>query len=370
MWRVAACVVALAGLGLAHQACVESSSTAQAPDRSQLLSDIGSEVLLPLYRDFHTRSAELSASVTALCQQGTAQELTAARDAWRAARVPWKQAEALGIGPIVDLRVDAAVDFWPIRRHDVQEVLDGAETIDDAYVDGLGATRKGLPVLELLVFEPEDPTSALAGLAENDGRRCLYAAALARDVEQQAALLLSAWEPAEGDFGRELASAGKGSERYASQADAMNEIVNELIAETQRLESNRLAKPLGRQDGGTPQPGAVESPFSHNALADAQNHALGLRAAYLGHLGDGEGRGLHEAVGHVSPAIARDIERALDATRVAIAAIPEPLEAAVVDEPATVEEAFLSAKALLRLFSADMAGALGATVTFSDNDGD
>lgn len=367
MWRWAAGVVVVAGLCFGQHACVESSTTTQAPDRQALLSALGTEVMLPLYRDFHARAAELSATVTALCEQPEAAALTAARDAWRAARVPWKQAEALQIGPVVDLRVDAAVDFWPVRSEDVQEVLDGAETIDDAYVDGLGATRKGLPVLELLIFEPEAEASALAALP---GRRCVYAAALARDVEQQAARLVSAWEPAEGDFVHELANAGKGSQRYASQADAMNEIINQLITQTQKLESTKLAKPLGRQDGGEPQPGAVEAPYSHNALVDAANNAIGFEAVYFGRLGGEDGHGLHEAVTHVSPQIANEIVKGLERTRAAILAVSPPLEVAVVDEPASVEAAFLETKALLRLFSADLAGALGATVTFSDNDGD
>lgn len=330
-------------------------------DRKQVLNDLTHLVILPTYREANTRAVDLAASVDALCGTRTAANLETAREAWRAFRVPWKESEAFQLGPVVDLRVDRAVDFWPLRAADVEEVLAGTDTIDDAFIDGLGVTRKGMPVLEYLLFEPADALAALSA-GDTESRRCVYARAVARDVAQQTQVLLSAWEPSEGNYAGTLIE--------GDQAAALTQIVSALLSHVQIVEGSRLAKPSGRQDGGVPQPASVEAPYASNALADLAACVDGVENVYLSRRGDADGLGLSDAVARVAPDLDPLIRSQIDELRTSIRAIPAPLATAVVEAGPAVETSFVAAKELLRLLSADMSVALGTTPTFSDNDGD
>jgi predicted lipoprotein len=336
----------------------KSDSTPAGVDRAQLLDDLTANVVLPTYRDFSANADELATKVDALCDAPDAARLDDARSAWRAARIPYKRSEAFALGPVVDLRIDAAVDFWPVRTGDVDEVLAGADPIDAA---SLGATRKGLGVMGYLLFDPEGDVLPLLEEGGVATRRCDYARALATDVAAKATELVTAWEPSGGDYGAEL---------LADPKDGLTEVVNALLTHTQNTEGNRIGKPSGRQDGGTPQPDAVESPWSRTSLDDIKSCIDGIESVYLGSYEGAKGVSIADDVTRRSPELDPLIRQQIVELRTRVDAIPAPLAVAVTEDPESVEAAFLAAKELLRLLAADMSTALGTTPTFSDNDGD
>ncbi|MEM9489210.1 MAG: imelysin family protein [Myxococcota bacterium] len=342
--------------------------------RRDILVGVSDAVILPIYREFDAQAQVLAEAGDALCAQRDADSLAAVRQAWRDARSPWKMSEAFGLGPVGDLRIDGAVDFWPVRAGDIEDELAQTTPIDDAYIDGLGASRKGLPVLEYLLFDPDrDDAALLAELSDGDeaSRRCMYIAELAGDIAEQAATLLAAWEPGAGDFRAQLVGAGTTSEVYPRLQQGFDVVVNRFIFTVQTVEGDKLAKPLGRRDGGTPQPGAVESGRSGNSLADLSDNLAGVAAVYFGRHGDQTGaENLDALITSLRPDLAAQIRDQLAAAQEAAQAIPPPLASAVTDSPDQVEAAFTTSKELLRLLSADMASLLGVTLTFSDNDGD
>lgn len=364
--------VSLVSIAAACSACSDPVQTSSV-DRRAILRDLGAKVIVPVYDDFASAATELRVRTSSLCDAPDAEKLQAAQAAWRAARAPFKRAEAFEIGPVRDLRVENAVDFWPVREGDVQEVLADTSSITDQYVDGLGASKKGLPVLETLIFdEAGDNDRAVAGLIDGGraSRRCVYARALGRDVEQQAAMLAAAWKPGGGDFARELATAGDGSAKFQTLAQGIDAIVNAMIGLALVVEGDKLALPLGKRNGGVPQPSDVESPVSGNSTEDIADNLRGIQSTYLGSYEGTEGVSLAELVASLNPTLDMKMRAQLVQALTAVEAIPPPLSRAVVESPAKVEAAYDSTKALLRLIAVDMVGQLGVTTTFTDNDGD
>lgn len=354
-------------LASAGTGCSSASSDGGPDTRRQLLTDLVDIVYLPTYRDFAGQTPRLTEAVSALCADPTPATHTAAQDIWREIRRPWKQAEAHGFGPVVELRIDGSIDFWPVRSGDIEEEIGVDTPVTDEYIAGLGATRKGLPVLEYLLF------GELARL-HDDGvgnRTCAYAEALARAVESDAGRLVTAWEPAGDDFRGELIQAGDGSDTYSKLADAVNDSANAIFIATERAESLKLAKPLGRRDGGIVQPDAVESRYSDNSVADLVDTIVGIRNSYTSTYAGASGTSSYSAVvASIDAALDEQVRTQLDRCDAAIADIAGPLADAVVNAPGTVEPAFECTKELLRLFKVDVAGALGVTPTFGDVDGD
>lgn len=344
------------------------SPKSQGPDqRRQLLEDLTDVVYLPTYRDFAAAVPPLVEATATLCAEPTAANQSAAQQAWRAARRPWKQAESFStFGPVADLRIDGAIDFWPLRVDDVEDELAQTAPITDDYIAGLGSTRKGLPVIEYLLFG--DLERLHDGGAAN--RSCDYLAALARAVDAAADRAVSAWDPSAGDFRAELVGAGDGSSTYARLGDAVNDSANGIFIAAEIAEGVKLAEPLGRRDGDVPQPQNVESPYSDNSIADLVDSFTGIRNVYTTSYGGASGLGYSDLVARANPGLDADVRARIDECIAAAEAIEPSLAAAVSESPAAVESAFDCAKDLLRLLKSDVAGLLGVTPTFGDVDGD
>ena len=100
--------------------CVEfvagCSATPAKPDPAsvQAVSSIATTVAQPAYAAFTTASQALAQSTEALAS--TTPDVTmlaTVRSDWKAARIALRKTDAVGFGPIEDLRISDAIDFWP-----------------------------------------------------------------------------------------------------------------------------------------------------------------------------------------------------------------------------------------------------------------
>jgi predicted lipoprotein len=345
-----------------------------AVDPQLVLRDLGEVVILPGYRELHQRAQALLGATRTLCTTPAADTLDAAQEAWRATRVPWKRSEAFAFGPVKDLRIDTAVDFWPARVSSIEAELAKADPVPETYAATLGDTLKGLPVMEYILFDHDGGDDAVLARLQDAGgqptRTCQYVVALAVDLELRVKTLLEAWDPASGNFAAELATAGIGSTVYVDRAKAISAVVNAFVLLVQTVEGIKLATPLGLRDGGTPQPQAAETWRSDNSRQDILDNLAGVRSMYTTSFDGRTGTSFHDAVATLDPALDAAIMAQFDAADAAVAAIALPLDQAVIEAPETVDAAFQSVKELFRLMAVDMVAVLGVTLSFSDNDGD
>ncbi|MCH9685411.1 MAG: imelysin family protein [Deltaproteobacteria bacterium] len=339
------------------------------PTREALLESLATRVFVPAYAELETASATLAAEAEGLCPDPSA-KLAGVRSAWLDARVPLKRAEAWAFGPIVDLRIDSAIDFWPVRTDAVEEAIASGEEPTPQWVEAQGTATKGLPVLEYLLFDPTTDEAAIVASLDpatpEGAHRCALGSALASRVAVRAAELHDAWDPAGGDFAGRLRADGDDSPGNPSLRMAVNDVVNHTVFALQNITDMKLGRPLGDKSGGTPQPDAVESRFSDNARVDIIANLEGVEQVYLG----GGGLGLADVVGPLDAELDTAIRTQIDASKVAIVGLPDPLRLAVTDDPARVRAAQDVVRELRRLFEVDVAGLLGINITLNDNDGD
>jgi len=369
-WGLVGCAAVMFGLTLAI-AC--SSAFEDDFDRNQMLSDLATTVIVPVYSEFEVSSRGLLTATQALCAAPTPTSLDTVQQAWRDARDPWKRSEAFGFGPVKELRIRSAVDWWPIDEAQLQAVLTDTPEITEQYVADQGSGARGFMALEYLLFDPEGGDEAVLtalNSGETAARRCSYVVAVADYLETKGLELANAWRTTGGNYAWELATAGQGSTVYTSSQAAINDLVNYLIFSVEEVADVRLGEPLGKASGGTPQPELVEGARSDNALEDISDTLLGVQSLYLGSHGGQQGVGLSDLVRSRKETIDERLRGELQDALAAIQAIPGPLEAAVTTDPAPVELAYERVKALQASLSADVAALLGVTLTFNDNDGD
>jgi len=244
------------------------------------------------------------------------------------------------------------IAYWPRRTEHIQSVLTGSTPI---VVEQLGTSRKGLPVLEYLLFGE--------GLSLGDSekqRHRDYLRSLSADLVKQADTLLQQWQA--GDYGA----------NYLNSANAANMQLNQWVVLLENIKNKRLGEPAGLVGTALGEAG-LEAPESDYSLAllkaavdgFARSYALeGLSiqsntpdmGAYLVALGH---RQVHQRVSEQLQKLRTDLDR-----------LGPSLEAALKNNPEAVEASYEDVKTLLRYVKVDLANALNQTVNFTDNDGD
>ena len=117
---------------------------AQAPDEADVLATYA-DIALAGYEDSLATAKLLDAAVDALIANPSAETLRAAKDAWKAARIPYQQTEAFRFGnPIVD-EWEGRVNAWPLDEGliDYVDASYGSESDSNAlYVANVIANPK------------------------------------------------------------------------------------------------------------------------------------------------------------------------------------------------------------------------------------
>lgn len=353
-------------IGLAS--CLRETSPEEDP-REDILKSQGEGAILPGYERFTRESEALAAASDAFCNAPEDEALLlSTRDAWEKARYAYKRMEVFAFGPHVAYpeRFGPNIDFWPARETTIEETLLSEDDLDAASLGTSGASRRGLPVIEYLLWSAGDDT--LAAFAENP-RRCTYLVAASGDLANLARGFEDAWSREGGNFLDELvAPASVEDGMYMNTQEAMSEVVNRMGFTLENIRRDKLGRPLGDETGGEPQPHKVESYWSGHSIEDIEAN---LEMIELLFHGDESARGLasHPRL-QGRPDLVAAFDGKLAAARDALDEIEAPLSKAVLEEPDRVRSAHEALGELQTLIQADVVGLLSLTPSFNDSDGD
>lgn len=358
-------------IGVMAVTAILGSCSAPADDRGPVLRAVA-DLGVAASDDFAREAEALRGGVEALCAGPSVTTLEAAQGRWSAAYDAWAFTAALALGP--EMEHEVAVDFWPARTDTIEgQIAAAPAAVDDAYIDGLGASAKGLPALEYMLFGEGDaggdPQAALAALGDPGAgaARCAYALALARDLEGRAAAIADAWS---GEFADVLAQAGEGSPRFADRKAAIDAIVNQSIDALASAVKVELDKPLGNETGAPPDPTLLRSRFRGGMAGALEAELRGVWAVYHGADEAAAATGVSTLVVALDPDLDARVREQYGYTVDAVLALPAPPGPALTDQRDAFQAARDEIDALRRLLKLDVASRLGVTLSLSDNDGD
>jgi predicted lipoprotein len=346
-------------LALSALSGVFGAGCKRARTRQEVLASLVEEVHAVDVQALLGASRSLAERTTKLAGSPGADTIHAAREAWRAAALPWKRVHVFRTGPIVDTNALLRASFWPARPAAVDAILKGTAPLDARVLDATGVDARGLFGLEHLLFDRETGAAAPARVAGESGSRArAYAALCASDLVKYAELVANALGKDGENYAAAFAEAGQQS---------VNRLVGHLVESVETLAENRFSLLMWMNRIGRVKPSDVEgfSSGSSKALALATFEAA--EAIYYG--GEG-GFGLGALVEPLSPAVDEKIRAHFVAARGALLAVEGPLEHVVKSDPTKLEATHKALKALEVALKADLTSTLGVTLTFTSADGD
>ena len=339
------------------------------------------------YRAFASATQDLAAKTRAYAQTLDPASRAAARDAFLATLYGWQELELFRFGPAGSTGEPGGKDlrnqiyFFPFVNHcliDTTLLGRGYE----ATPLTLGVSAKGLGALDYLLFyegEAGSCTTPLAGWdaldeGERARRRASYASVVAADLTTQAAALLAAWEPGQGDYYTQFTRAGAGSVLFARDQDAFNIVDNALYYFDRELKDEKVGLPLGINPNCMAEtcPAAVESRFSFasndNVIANIVGFRLIAEGCGPGYTGLGFDDWLRDAQ-HAD--LADRLRGAANAAEQAARGLPVPLELLLTQNRPQVQGLYDALKGVSDLLKAELPSALNLEPPMSvagDND--
>lgn len=341
-------------------------------ERRVALEGATERVILPTYQELSARADDLATLLKELENSPASADLEATRQAYLDVRAPLQEAGAFGFGPAVDLHSSAALDQSPLDTAKLDAELASDRELTVAQLRKLGANKRGLHAIEYLLFPADDAELEAALLVDDVSgeRRRQYASSAAQIVAASSSELLAAWEPESGGFARRFSQPGAPDSVSSNVQAGLDTLLNETVVQTELIANVKLGKPLGADTGGKIDPAVQESERAGASVSDMLASLRGIRNIYFGSR-EGVAEPSLSTLVHAKNAAADVHARAalLDA-EAALKDIPEPFTQALLDSPETVQAAYDSLKALKRVLATEVLSSLGASLKFSDNDGD
>lgn len=341
-------------------------------ERRVALQGTTERVILPTHADLRERTAELSSQLDALASDPAATDLTALRQAYLDVRAPLEEAQSFAFGPAVELDSFSELDQAPVDAAKVDAELVSERELSPTRLQALGANKRGLHAIEYLLFPADDSALEAALLADDVGgaRRRQFVSSAGQLVAEAAVALDDAWQPKNGDYARRFSQPGAADSVDATVQAGLDTLLSQTVVLSELVANVKLGKPLGTASGGDVNPAAQESGRAQASLTDMLSNLRGMRNVYLGARDDSAVTSLSSLVRAKIPSADVHALAAFADAEAALRAIPEPFDQALLDSPQRVQKAYDAVKALKRVLATEVLGTLGASLKFSDNDGD
>jgi uncharacterized protein len=328
-------------------------------DQTPLLTNFSQNIIIPAYQDHLSNVETLETKVNNFIATLTVESLTEARSAWQTAALSWKRAEIFNFGPVDDLSVETAMDFWPVSTTGIESSVtayDGTST----YLDGIGSNKKGLAAIEYMLFHAGQET-IINEFAEEKRRE--YIALLMAELSDRIEGLLLTWVTTYAD--QFVESTGTDSRASAVL------VSNQMLILIEDVKNYKLGTPFG-MSSGTPHPELVESPFAGYSMEMIRANIEAIEMVFTGGTGAGfdDYLNAYPRKSDGNESLTMVIEKQILKCKVASAAITVPLEEAITTQGYQVEELITDLTVLNAYLKTDMMSRLNLVVTFTDNDGD
>ena len=278
-------------------------------NQTQLIISLVDNVITPNYQGFAELANEQINAIDQYCQQEqassenttsdtVADDKLLAQESWRLAMDNWQKIEMMQLQPLLnaDGGLRNNIYSWPIRNTcgvdlDVTYFKNNEVNGQPYDISRRTASRKSLIALEYLLFNEELEHTCTGSVIPQSWNnqteqyrkiaRCEFATEVAKDVANNAQILLNKWLGSEGvsGYAQVLKDAGTDNSDFATDHDAVNAISDAIFYLDKFTKDAKLAKPLGlfaNECGAQACPEAVESTYSQHSIKNIINnlHAL------------------------------------------------------------------------------------------------
>jgi predicted lipoprotein len=227
--------------------------------------------VLPTHAAFVDASDGLYRNAEAFSLNPSDETLEALRASWKTVTENWKRCEVYDFGNVSNFFLHTRIHRWPVEIDGLEENIRTEEIINEDFINSRGSSIIGLAALEYLLFK-DDLATTLQGLTSDDARTA-YLVAASKYLKAVAGELNLRWTEEGPAF----------TQRTTLSIDGgQNQLVNGLINQLEKTIRFRLRTPTGEQNGESPDPHLVETPYADFSISCIKAGFEEWKIAYRG----------------------------------------------------------------------------------------
>lgn len=366
--------VAVAWFVVSLSSCRDTSnpSLSSGFDRTTMLREISTSLIIPSYRETQTAVSRLQTSVQAFTQSPSTSTLQTAQSSWLEAYRAFLRSSPYDFGPAESafgtLRENVGV--FPANPQLTEQYINEARF----DLNNFNRNTRGFHGVEYLLFAlPAQETVTRFSAAAGANRR-QYLTAITNDLKTRIDAVANAW--LSGGYQAQFIS-----NNGTSIGSSTSMLFNEFVKSFEEAKNFKVALPLGRRPGQTTAlPQNVEGVYSGQSLDFLKLHLATIENIWYGRTaasGGTEGTnivGFEEYLASVAGGqeLIASTKTQLAAVNAALNAVPtsKPLADLIRENHPSLATLNTELQKQTRFFKSDMSSLLGITITFSSGDGD
>jgi len=335
-----------------------------------MLNNYGNNLIIPSYESLKSSVDDLDAAAGTFSTEPTPSNLSELQNELKTARLAWQDAAMYQFGPAEMNVLRAVLNTYPA---DTDKVNSNIESGDYNLETLENRAAAGFPALGYLLHGIGDSNEEIViqyTSDQNASNRMAYLQDNVDYIKESTDATLNAWLPDGGNYIETFLSDDNAGTDVGSSLGMM---VNALVLHYERfMRDGKIGIPAGVRSAGVPRQEATESFYAGYSLELAIANLQAIKRIYLGTgLNTGDGLGFEENLISLDAAgLSDDIINEIDEAIAALQDLNDPLSEQIESNNDPVLTAFQELQDVVVLLKADMASALGVTITFQDNDGD
>lgn len=346
------------------------SSCATSFDQLGLLSNIGNNIILPVYQELATQSSALQTAINTFADNPNNTTLGDAQTKLKAAWTAWQKAGIFEFGPAADENLRSFMNNFPVFVTRLEDAVDAGSY--DLNSETYSFTR-GFPALDYLLYGLGTNNADILATyvsANNSTNRQQYIKDVAALIAQKAQAVYDAWNPA----GANYVNTFNTTEGVAN-GKPLSDLVNQLNQGYELFKNDQLGTPISAKTGYQPLlPQNVQAYYGGYSLDLALAAIRANKTVFEGDNGSGlddyiAATGVKKGDRALNELITEQYDKAIASLE---ALQPARLQDAVQNDIEAVKTAYANAQNQVILLKTDMPSALCISITYIDNvdDGD
>jgi predicted lipoprotein len=354
------------------QVADNSTCTYEPFEKTQMLTNICDNYIIPAYTNFNEKNIALSNSVSGFSSNPTVDAFEALKQTWKDALLSWQQVCFLDFGPAAFVILNNQVNIYPVGTDKINNNINlGVYNLELA--DNNDA--KGFQALDYLLHQPGMTDEDHVTYFTTNSNAMVYLIDVVENINYWSNYVLTEWTSTY----QENFKSNSSSESNA-QGSSISNLVNGLCYHYESIiRKGKIGLPLGAFNGFSQQemPDLVECYYRQESLPFAIASVNAMKKYINGEsFSASENRlGLDDYINFVgatqnSNPLSTVINSQIDQIIDKLEQLNDPLSNEIITNKPAVTEAYSSLQQLVPYLKADLTSALGVIITYQDNDGD
>ena len=171
--------------------------------RAEILADLGRNVIQPNNQNLKSSAYDLNSSAQLFTVTPNLSNLLALQEKWKIVQNQWELNCLYHLGPVKDQYLFYKIDTWPTNMTFINNTITGSDSIDNGFIESRGASSKGLPAIENIVFDLDNGNQTVLdnfNTSIDSYRRKQYLNALTINMYNQTIKIDSIWDESKGNY--------------------------------------------------------------------------------------------------------------------------------------------------------------------------